>query len=319
MAASLGLARWIKPVGLAPAEANHVVRAADPQIESLIRSTPPVRPGDSALDARCHEMAEKLRERLGPDCQVEEFPPFVLAGDLSADELKSWHAQTIGPASRAMAHSFFRIAPDEPITVLLFANEHSYDHYAHELFGDGQISIYGYYKRGQRVLVMNAATGAGTVVHELTHALADFDCPRIPDWFNEGLASLHEQCRIREDESGIDGLENWRLPILQKAIQEKRLRSLESLITGDDFRLHNIGLNYAQARYFCLWLQRQGLLKEFFHRWRATQGSDPLGAEAVQATLTGRDWNAIDREFQNWVMTLEWQPSTATTAALATP
>lgn len=317
IAGSLGLARWVKPSGLMHAEGNHVVLAADPWTSTFSRHV--TARHDHELHNACSRLASALQQRLGPDCHVAVYPPFVLAGDLSPEQLTNWYENTIGPASRSMARSYFRVSPDEPITVLLFSGEHSYDRYAQTLFGDGQVSIYGYYKRGQRVLIMNAATGAGTIVHELTHALADFDCPQIPDWFNEGLASLHEQCRIRSDETGIDGLENWRLPILQRAIQEKRIRSLESLITADDFRMHDIGLNYAQARYLCLWLQRQGLLEEYFDRWRTNQASDPLGAESLAAMFPDKTWPEIDREFQAWVNTLSWQPTVTAKGPQSTP
>ena len=309
-AASLGLARWLKSDRAEQAPGNHVVIARELAVTIPLPLHGRARRRPRAhidLTEACRNTAGKVCAQLGPSCQVIEREPFVIGGDLPADQLGAWYEKTIGPASRAMAHAFFRVPPDEPITVLLFSGEHSYDLYARSLYGDANISIYGYYKRGQRVLLMNAATGAGTVVHELTHALADFDCPRIPDWFNEGLASLHEQCQIRADETGLVGVENWRLPILQQAIREKRLPSLESLVAGDDFRLHNVVLNYAQARYFCLWLQRQGRLEDFFDRWRAGQSSDPLGINATLATFPGKRWEQIDREFQAWVLDLSWQ------------
>jgi hypothetical protein len=312
LAGSLGLARWAKTDGAERAQGNHVlVSRASTTPSREWRAPRPHAAFD--LSAACRQTALKLQERLGDPCHVIERPPFVIAGDLSTASLAAWYENTIGPATRAMAHAYFRVPPDEPITVLLFSGEHSYDRYAKALYGDSDISIYGYYKRGQRVLVMNAATGAGTMVHELTHALADFDCPHIPDWFNEGLASLHEQCRIRQDEMGIDGMENWRLPKLQQAVREKRLRSLESLIDANDFRMHDLGLNYAQARYFCLWLQRLGLLEEFFHRWRAGQAADPLGTKAALAMFPGKTWEQIDADFQAWVLTLSWQPTMAAT------
>jgi len=261
----------------------------------------------AALAQACHASAVQLADRLGEGCQVIERPPFVIGGNLPAEELAKWHTQTIAPAARAMASSYFTVAPDKPITVLLFPDEKSYDHYAKTLFGDQGVSVYGYYKPSQRTLVMNIGTGGGTLVHELTHALADFDYPDIPDWFNEGLASLHEQCRFREekDEFWIEGLENWRLPILQEAIRDKELRSLKSLIADDDFRSTRVGANYAQARYFCLYLQRKGLLKEFYRQMRLQPKQDRLGIKAVEKIAPAKSWAALDADFQAWVLELK--------------
>lgn len=266
--------------------------------------------GDTASAAEslrlaCEQIVAELRPRLGGECQIIVREPFVIAGDMSADALDKWYMQTIGPAARAMARSYFPTLPDKPITVLLFSGEERYAHYARSLFGEEGISIYGYYKRGSRVLVMNIGTGGGTLVHELTHALIDFDLPEMPDWLNEGLASLHEQCHIREDESGIDGLENWRLAGLQDAIARGRLRSLESLIGDNDFRDSDMGINYAQARYFALYLQRQSLLEDFVRRFRHNRHDDPLAIETVLATFPGRSWREIDEAFQKWALELK--------------
>lgn len=314
VAASLGLS-WLFKAGSSPAraEGNHVTVASRP-VAGARRSKPAPRRASVAesLDASCQALAKRLRMQLGEECRVIVRPPFVLAGDMTETRLAGWYDRTIGPATRAMEHAYFRVPPDEPIAVSLFTGEQSYDRYAKALYGDAEVSIYGYYKRDQRALVMNAGTGAGTVVHELTHALADFDCPAIPDWLNEGLASLHEQCRIRSDETGIEGLENWRLPKLQQAIAQDRLRPLRSLIGDDDFRESDISVNYAQARYFFLWLERQGLLQRFFRRWRADQASDPLGLAAVESLFPGQSWDEIDRQYRQWVATLRWQPSEST-------
>ena len=262
------------------------------------------------LATACEETAEQLARQLGTECRVVVRAPFVVAGDLAAAELERWRDQTIGPAARAMARRYFDARPDQPITVLLFRDEQSYNHYADKLFGDGQISVYGYYKPNLRTLVMNISTGGGTLVHELTHALIDFDFPDAPDWFNEGLASLHEQCRIRPDETSIDGLENWRLRGLQETIRRGKLRSLEALIHDEDFRGAEVGLNYAQARYFCLFMQREqnprggDVLAEFYARLRAGQRDDPRGAAAVRKTFPDHSWAELDAAFRQFVLSL---------------
>ncbi len=277
--------------------AFEVVDRVPAAAESLRTSTVPA--------AECNETARRLKEKIGDDCPVVVRAPFVISGDLTEAELLGWHRRTIGPAARAMAASYFRVPPNRPITVLLFSGKQPYDHYAEQLFGDRDVSIYGYYKPSPRTLVMNIGTGGGTLVHELTHALVDFDFPNIPDWFNEGLASLHEQCRFRPDGSGIDGLENWRLPALQKAIEAGRLRSLESLVRDDDFRGHGVALNYAQARYFCLYMQRKGLLRDFYRTFRDNRENDPLGSKAVAAVFADRSWKELDDDYRRFVMGLE--------------
>jgi hypothetical protein len=206
-----------------------------------------------------------------------------------------------------MGRAYFRRAPWQPITILLFGEEGGYNRATKNLFGEEGISVYGYYKPQQRTLVMNIGTGGGTLVHELTHALIDFDFPLVPAWFNEGLASLHEACQILPDESRIEGLPNWRLPGLQRAVAERRLPSLQHLVSQPDFRGEQVGLNYAQARYFCLYLQQQQLLQTFYRVFRDAQPRDPTGASAIRRVFGDRSWAELDADFQRWVMTLTWQ------------
>ena len=152
---------------------------------------------------------------------------------------------------------------------------------------------------------MNIGTGGGTLVHELTHALIDFDFPQVPHWFNEGLASLHEQCRFLPDDRGIEGLVNWRLPGLQEAIRQGRLGTLEEMMTRDDFRGTLVGLNYAQARYCCLYLQSRGQLEEFYRRFRAAHEQDRSGTATLRDLLGEPAWKTLDRDYQAWVAELK--------------
>jgi hypothetical protein len=225
---------------------------------------------------------------------------------MSEERLDRWHRETIAPAAEAFAIQYFDTPPNQPITVLLFSGEESYNRYAKQLYGDENVSVYGYYKPERRTLVMNIGTGGGTLVHELAHALMAFDFPAVPDWFNEGLASLYEQCNFGEKNGKrtITGLVNWRLPKLQEAIRAEKLRSLESLITSNDFRGRNVGLNYAQARYFCMYLQEQGLLIKYYGAFRANCKDDPQGLKTVQKLL-GAKWKTVDDDYQEWVLSLE--------------
>src|SRR5205809_422641 len=81
---------------------------------------------------------------------------------------------------------------------------------AKKWFDDDDVPHYGFYRHRDHTMLMNVGTGTGTLVHELTHALIAPDFPNVPDWFNEGFASLYEQCSLGPDT--ITGHENWRLP-----------------------------------------------------------------------------------------------------------
>lgn len=224
---------------------------------------------------------------------------------MTEQELISWHDNTIAAAARALTKQYFQTVPNAPITVLLFSNEKSYNHYAKQLFNEEGISVYGYYKADRRTLVMNVGTGGGTLVHEMTHALIDFDFPKVPDWFNEGLASLYEQSQFLPNGEGIQGLPNWRLPGLQDAIRKQRLGTMEALIQSDDFRGAAVGVNYAQARYFCLYLQDRKLLQEYYRCFRAAQKEDPRGLKTMRELFGPERWSRIDHDFQTWALTLQ--------------
>lgn len=257
-------------------------------------------PSRETLEEQCSHSAEKLAARLGEGCQTLVRTPFVIAGDLEEKDLEAWHRHTVAPAARAIRNAYTSLEPSEPITILLFGKEKSYREHAAKLFGDRKVSVYGYYKPSLRTMLMNISTGGGTLVHELTHALLDFDFPEIPDWFNEGLASLHEQCRFRPDESGIEGLVNWRLTALQKAIADGQLRRLEELIGRGDFRGRLEPLNYAQARYFCMYLQEKQVLGKFYATFRASHSKDRWGLTSVQAMFPDTTWDDLNSDFRRW-------------------
>lgn len=305
---SWSVSQWVKHTNVTVAASNTLVFDLGPRVSGqpafvgeLEDSSIP----DESLWEACRFRGKQVGARLGETCQHIIRSPFIIAGDLSTQELDEWYERTIHPASKALWRNYFQKRPDEPIVVLLFNSAESYNHFAQSLFGDEGISIFGYYKPRQRTLVMNISTGGGTLLHELTHALADFDFPHIPDWFNEGLASLHEQARLTDEPPGIEGLINWRLPVLRDAIERERLGSLETLVARDDFRGVDEGVNYAQARYFCFYMQQQGVLRDFYREFRENYANDPTGANAVRKVFRGQSWPQLESAFRSWIDTLE--------------
>jgi len=261
------------------------------------------------LNRLCQKRAEVLYRQLGSDCCQWVDPPFVLCGDLTERRLIEYGRLVVRHAAEALWRQYFKRRPTDPSTVLLFGSGASYRGYARRLFGDEHVPYYGYYKPELRTVLMNISTGGGTLIHELTHALIEYDFPAVPDWLNEGLASLYEQCNSEAWKRGeLAGDENWRLPALQKAIADRQLRPLRELITRDDFRGAQETLNYAQARYFCMYMQKRNVLIHFYASFRDGFKEDRTGLSYVEEALGGRRLEVIDREFRDWVMGLRWHP-----------
>ena len=230
-------------------------------------------------------------------------PPFVVIGNLPAAKLEQMADGSVLRPARAMWASYFRRRPTDVITALLFKDDKTYRAWAEKLFGDTGVSHFGYCRRADRTLVMNISTGTGTLVHELTHALIAYDLPNVPDWFNEGLASLHEQCQVHDDR--IVGLVNWRLPGLKQAIRDGSLRPLRQLVTADDFYGRLTGLNYAQARYFVMYMQQRGLLGKFYTTYRVRLGEEDSAVKCIEGVFGGK-LDQVERDFLKWVGTLRW-------------
>jgi hypothetical protein len=165
---------------------------------------------------------------------------------------------------------------------------------------------YGYYKPSEKTMLMNINTGTGTLVHEMTHALVRYDFPDIPSWFNEGLGSLYERCSLND--KIILGYVNWRLPALQDAINDKSYTSLDKLTKTDydEFYGDRSDVNYAQARYLCMYLQEQGLLRDFYKKFRDTYKDDNTGKSQLEK-VTGKTISSLDEDYVKWVLTLKYE------------
>ena len=260
----------------------------------------------TSLNTTCDEIAAELRSRSGGQLAILVRAPWILAGEASVDELQTSYDTILEPAWRAMACEYFLTAPDRPITVLLFSTERVYRHWAEQLFFDRDVSRFGYYKPGRRVIVVNAAEGTGALLHEMTHALMAFDLPSAPLWFEEGLASLHEAARLEATTQGtsLKGLDNWRLQILRRSIDAGRPPCLQTLFQDQELRGPDEAARYAAARYFCRFLQDQHLLTAYYQQLRHRGDRDPRGERALQEVLPHASWAALDARFLHWLTSL---------------
>lgn len=297
------------------------------------RRAPPGEPAGS-LATRCLERAARLSQQLGPSCQTIVRPPFVLAGDLSADELQGKWQGVIQPACEVLRARYFRRLPQRPVALLMFRTEAAYRQAAEQLFFDRHVSRFGYYKPGRQAVLVNLAAGDGPLLHELTHILMDADFPQAPPWLQEGLATLFEACELSEaaDSKGASGqaeaalgkpagglrtqadlrcgdrlipLANWRTAVLCQALRDERLPPLRTWIETAAFCGDSEAIDYAYARHWCWFLQQRNVLEQCYARLRERTTTVPPGGQTLLDLGIARDWESLEREFHTWLAKLE--------------
>jgi hypothetical protein len=268
----------------------------------VMPASAPAVPQQQSVDPYTRHL-EALRKRLpGSGFTVVEAAPFVVIGDESPEVVRQRARQTVGWAVEKLKESYFTEDPSVIIDVWLFKDRESYENNLARLWGETPSTPFGYYSSRRRALVMNISTGSGTLVHEIVHPFMEANFPDCPDWFNEGLASLYEQCG--EDEQGrIHGFTNWRLEGLQKAIRGGRLQTFEQL-TSRNFYGDDDGTNYAMARYLCYYLQQQGKLRGFYRDLVTNSSADPSGYLTLQKCLDRPDMEDFQSEWESYVMKL---------------
>jgi hypothetical protein len=232
--------------------------------------------------------------------------PFLILGDLPPDQLDRWTTGTVRWAVDQLRRTYFACDPPTILEIWLFRDRASYERNVLARWGRKPPSPYGYYSAADGALVMNIATGGGTLVHELVHPYMAANFPRCPNWFNEGMGSLYEQCTERE--GVISGLTNWRLTGLQAALTAGELPTLTELLTADDFYDRRHG--YAMARYLCLYLQERGLLQRFYREFTAAVEDDPDGTKTLRRVLAVDDLTEFQPRWEDWVAGLRFPPST---------
>ena len=249
----------------------------------------------------------RLQQRLPDGFVIVRQSPFFVVGDEPEAVVRQRAEQTVKFAVDRLRRDFFAKDPDEIIDIWLFKDKASYEKHVPQLFGEQPHTPFGYYSPKHKALIMNIATGGGTLVHEIVHPYVRANFPDCPPWFNEGLGSLYEQCEDRDGH--LHGLTNWRLAGLQKAIRKGGLPTFETL-TGmdtDTFYGEDQGTNYALARYLLYYLQDKGLLLKYYHAFVAAQKDDPTGYATLKKTLGEDDMTAFQKKWEAYVLKLRFE------------
>ncbi len=273
--------------------------------EHLIR--PPLRT-QRPTRADYAQHIRQLKPRIPEGFTLVFERPFVVLGNESPETVRDRVHNTIDWAVARLKRDYFEQGPKEIIDIWLFEDGFSYEEFTQKLFGERPSTPYGFYSPRHHALIMNIATGGGTLVHEIVHPFIASNFPKCPSWFNEGLASLYEQAHDREGH--IAGLTNWRLRGLHAAIRDGQLPSFEKLCSTTSREFYDVdrGTNYAQARYLCYYLQEHGLLVKFYRAFRRNVELDPTGIDTLKAVLGEESLADFQKRWEKYVMKLEFEP-----------
>ncbi len=268
---------------------------------------PVVRKSDVFTDADYCQHILALKEKLPSESfHIVIQRPFVVIGDESATVVRERATKTIKWAVDHLKQDYFAQNPADILDIWLFKDEDSYQSHVKAIFNDRPDTPFGYYSPQHKALIMNIATGGGTLVHEIVHPFMAANFPRCPSWFNEGLASLYEQCS--EVDGHIHGETNWRLQGLQTAIKKQRLSAFKDLCgtTTAKFYEDPQGTHYGQARYLCYYLQERGLLRKYYQEFRRNSRLDPTGYDTLQKILNEKDMAAFQQDWEEYVLKLKF-------------
>lgn len=267
---------------------------------------------DADFARHVERLKSELKKKLAssdPRVPAAEFSfviqrPFVVIGDETKQAVQERAEGTVKWAVDRLKRDFFPNDPKEILDIWLFKDAASYEKHAQLLFGETPTTPYGYYSSAHKALIMNIDTGGGTLVHEIVHPFMEANFPACPPWLNEGMGSLYEQCG--DADGHIHGFTNWRLPGLQRAIRSKEVPSFRDLTAMDENAFYNEdkGINYAQARYLCYYLQERGVLAKFYQEFHARQEEDPGGYQTLQKVLAETDMDAFKTKWEEYVLGL---------------
>ncbi len=278
-------------------EAPHVVQRLPPGELTLPSPTP-------GVDAAQLAQAVRRVKAVAPvNATIRIVPPFVLVGD-EPEATVDARAALLDRTLTLFRADYFDVELDEPWEIWLFRDADSYRRNTYSLFNQYPTTPYGFADGNHRALVMNIATGGGTLVHELAHPYINAGIPWVPTWFNEGFASLFEQ--VGEEDGHLVGYLNWRLPTLQLHIEAGDVPDLAAFMAqdADTFRGERVALHYAMARYLCFYLQEHGKLQEYYAALKA-RPEDPTGYATLQRVLGEADMGDFQRRWEAWAMALE--------------
>lgn len=309
-----------------------LLKSADGALHALPASTIRSRQTDDApltLLSR-EQLAEQVLAELPPGFRVHDSKNYVVFYNTTRTYAR-WTSSLLERLHRAFVDFWKKQGcdvkpPDQPLVVLVFADQASYAQYAREELGGAVGNVIGYYSPHTNRTVMYDLTGmqavrregssrgslhdisallsqpqaeplVATIVHEATHQIS-FNCglqTRLasnPLWLSEGLAMFFETPDLSSSRSwsGIGNVNYSRFDRYMDNADAGRVGSLLQMIGGDQpFREPATAVDsYAQA-----WAWNYFLIK-----WKPKEYAAYLKALAAKPPLVGDEARTRVQEFK---------------------
>lgn len=239
---------------------------------------------------------------------------FLVTGDYEHDELR-FISSLMEQVVQRLARQYGLEPPRTLITVYLFNTREQLQRHAREEH-DLQISsgTWAYTFPLDASVSVWRSGGAGTVGHEVMHALLDQNLPYAPPWLNEGSAALFEEFKMLDGNriAGRFRRDHWRIPFLKP----RDVPALEALLSMDWGQLDDAQLfqvRHATAKMFAMYLQEIGSLRSVLNAYKGRdlfELDDDIG---VVERATSMGIARLQDSFQEWLRgKLGWSDSAMT-------
>ncbi len=273
-------------------------------------------PRDTSEDSIRHNLNLRLTDRID-EVSILQSDHFILVdfGNNSNSKITSQLAEI--EKSYEFIYEYYDLkVPAHKITIYITDGKSEFAMLGKELHGlNLSDHLLGYSVNPDLSIVAYTPNFyVGTIKHELAHLLLNNNYQAMAPWLAEGIPTIYEVSEWFGNE--LKGVDNWRGPILKEAKQRSLVPPLRKLLgynwlefnghTDSGYDKIRLSINHALARYFSIFLEDKGKLREILKAYAERNPDDMEGTVADNAVLIvekslGKSIEEIEIEFERWV------------------